>query len=176
MNGPDHYREAERLAVRAHHFTYGDGGDPATGAALAAEALVHATLALAAATALSVPARSAPARATNREHLAWQAAAGIPDPTAAPAAEEDVQADITVYRASNESIVCGWYTTPEAARAHCVTLLRRDSPDSVLNWVEDEEDDVAELFATSSDGEEAATGYVVWGVTVEAAYDAEADE
>lgn len=48
--GPEHYREAERLADRAHHFTYGDGADPVTGAALAAEAQVHATLALTAAT------------------------------------------------------------------------------------------------------------------------------
>lgn len=37
--------EAERLASRAHHFTYGDGGDPVTGAALATEAQVFATLA-----------------------------------------------------------------------------------------------------------------------------------
>ncbi|MEU1800805.1 hypothetical protein [Streptomyces sp. NPDC019937] len=46
----DHFREAERLVARAHHFTYGDGADPVTGAALAAEAQVHATLA-------TVPAR-----------------------------------------------------------------------------------------------------------------------
>ncbi|MGY5033254.1 hypothetical protein ACWC9U_20645 [Streptomyces sp. 900116325] len=52
MTGPEHYREAERLAARAHHFTYGDGADPAVGAALAAEAQVHATLAVAAATAM----------------------------------------------------------------------------------------------------------------------------
>lgn len=43
--GPEHYREAERLAALAHHYTYGDGADPGTGAALAAEAQVHATLA-----------------------------------------------------------------------------------------------------------------------------------
>lgn len=52
MTGPEHYRAAERLADRAHYFTYGDGADPETGAALAAEAQVHATLALAAAVAL----------------------------------------------------------------------------------------------------------------------------
>ena len=52
MNGPEHYREAERLlaAVTA------DGDDPvksfARAAALHAAAQVHATLALAAATAL----------------------------------------------------------------------------------------------------------------------------
>ncbi|WP_304452863.1 hypothetical protein [Nocardiopsis sp. YSL2] len=44
-----HVAEAERLADRAHHYTYGDGGDPVTGAALAAEGQIHATLALAAA-------------------------------------------------------------------------------------------------------------------------------
>lgn len=48
MNGQEHYREAERLLEQAHHFTYGDGGDPVVGAALAAEAQAHATLALAA--------------------------------------------------------------------------------------------------------------------------------
>ena len=51
--GPEHYREAERPAERAHHYTYGDGADVALGHALAAEAQVHATLALAAATALN---------------------------------------------------------------------------------------------------------------------------
>jgi len=53
MNGPQHYREAERLAGMAHRFTYGDGADPVVGAALATEAQVHATLALAAAIAAS---------------------------------------------------------------------------------------------------------------------------
>lgn len=55
MTGPEHYREAERLVGDAHHWSYGDGNDPAVGAALAAEAQVHATLALAAATALTDP-------------------------------------------------------------------------------------------------------------------------
>lgn len=50
MTGPEHYREAERLVDQAHHFAYGDGGDTAVGAALAAEAQVHATLAQVAAT------------------------------------------------------------------------------------------------------------------------------
>lgn len=50
MTGPEHYHEAVRLANHANHFTYGDGADPVVGAALAAEAQVHATLALAAAT------------------------------------------------------------------------------------------------------------------------------
>ena len=42
----NHYQEAERLVDRANHYTWGDGGDPGVGAAFAAEAQVHATLAL----------------------------------------------------------------------------------------------------------------------------------
>ena len=44
MNGPDHYREAERLINRA------GGSDPESASQYLAEAQVHATLALAAAT------------------------------------------------------------------------------------------------------------------------------
>jgi hypothetical protein len=50
VTGPDHFLAAVRLADQANHFTYGDGADPIVGAALAAEAQVHATLAQAAAT------------------------------------------------------------------------------------------------------------------------------
>ena len=45
MSGPEHYMEAERLAERADHFIYGDGGDVATGHAFAVLAAVHADLA-----------------------------------------------------------------------------------------------------------------------------------
>jgi hypothetical protein len=75
--GPDHYREAERLADRAHHYTYGDGGDPVTGAALAAEAQVHATLALTAATAMQAPVDGIEPGMAPHEWQAWQAAAGV---------------------------------------------------------------------------------------------------
>lgn len=71
MNGPEHYREAERLAGMAHRFTYGDGANPATGHALAEEAQVHATLALAAATAL--PQQRI---LTVAEYKAWVSVAG----------------------------------------------------------------------------------------------------
>lgn len=50
MTGPEHYAEAERLAQRL----YGDELDPEHVAALAAVAQVHATLALAAATATNL--------------------------------------------------------------------------------------------------------------------------
>jgi len=80
MTGPEHYREAERLLGMAHHFTYGDGGDPVTGAALAAEAQAHATLSLVAATALTAPVCSDTADGTGHEtkadYDAWKQAAG----------------------------------------------------------------------------------------------------
>lgn len=77
MTGPEHYREAERLADRAHHFTYGDGGDPVTGAALATEAQVHATLALAAATAMQAGVDGCEPGMGSAEFHEWYQAAGV---------------------------------------------------------------------------------------------------
>lgn len=50
MTGPEHYARAQHLLDRAEHFTYGDGADPVVGAACAAQAQAHATLAQVAAT------------------------------------------------------------------------------------------------------------------------------
>ncbi|MBX7464890.1 hypothetical protein K1Y80_02185 [Streptomyces sp. MAG02] len=75
MNGPEHYREAERLLRMAHHWTYGDGGDPAVGLALATEATGHAMLAAAAATALV---DETPRSDSFSEYRAWQSVAGSP--------------------------------------------------------------------------------------------------
>ena len=49
MTGPQHYKEAERIVERVATWTHGDPS------ALIAEAQVHATLALAAATAVVDP-------------------------------------------------------------------------------------------------------------------------
>lgn len=46
MNADGHADEAFRLAGQANHFSYGDGGDPTVGLALAAEGIVHALLSL----------------------------------------------------------------------------------------------------------------------------------
>ncbi|MER7131194.1 hypothetical protein [Streptosporangium saharense] len=81
MSGPEHYREAEKLLAGAmkHRLTE-DGdwrGDPARhriADALVAEAQVHATLALAAATALN----NAEGGPDREDWLAWKAAAGEP--------------------------------------------------------------------------------------------------
>jgi hypothetical protein len=68
MTGPEHYLAAIRLANQANHFTYGDGADPDVGAALAAEAQVHATLAQTAATI-----EAASLRSVNGMPEAWRA-------------------------------------------------------------------------------------------------------
>jgi hypothetical protein len=83
--------------------------------------------------------------------------------------------EVTVYRASHESIVFGLYTTAEAAREHCETLMRREEPNATFDWIEDEEEGVAELAATI-DADELVTGYVVTALTVASAYDPEVDE
>jgi hypothetical protein len=81
MTGPEHYREAERLLGMAHHFTYGDGGDPVAGAALAAEAQAHATLALTAATAMQAAVDGSEPGMGSPEYAAWYQAAGVkPEP------------------------------------------------------------------------------------------------
>lgn len=75
MTGPEHYREAERL-VQA--LTGDDKAiDVGEGSAeVLAAAQVHATLALAAATALSAPVEDDLAGFTTEEWDAWHKAAG----------------------------------------------------------------------------------------------------
>ena len=82
MTGPEHYREAERLAEQADEWLDADHGWKASmstserlerRAADLAAAQVHATLALAAATALSTVTDEAP----MAEFDAWSEVAGV---------------------------------------------------------------------------------------------------
>lgn len=68
MNGPDHYREAERRLLMA----WEDDREPENMRHLVAEAQVHATLALAAATALT---ESGANHLSPADYNAWQAVA-----------------------------------------------------------------------------------------------------
>lgn len=92
---------------------------------------------------------------------------------------ESTPADVTVYRASHDSIVMGLYTTREAAREHCETLMHREQPDADLNWYTDPtegyEDAPEDLFMVIAGGE-SDTGYAVTPLEVASEYDAEADE
>lgn len=82
---------------------------------------------------------------------------------------------ITVYRAAWDSMPFGLYATPRAARKHCETHARRDLPTVVLDWIEDEEDGVAELVGRVGE-EERPLGYTVTALEVASEYEAEADE
>ncbi|MFF7880942.1 hypothetical protein ACH40F_08315 [Streptomyces sp. NPDC020794] len=86
--------------------------------------------------------------------------------------------EVTVYRASHDSIGMGLYTTAAAAREHCEAEERRSwgaGQPPTFDWIEDEDDGVAEMTAWVG-GEECATGYVVTPLEVASAYDEEADE
>jgi hypothetical protein len=95
---------------------------------------------------------------------------------------EATPADLTIYRAAHPDagITLGRYTTAAAAREHCEAEERRawsNCSRPLFNWIEDEEDGVAELVTVTEDGEtETVTGYVVTPLTVASAYDEEADE
>ncbi|MDX3087159.1 hypothetical protein PV620_30110 [Streptomyces sp. ME02-6978a] len=83
----------------------------------------------------------------------------------------------TVYRASHDSIGMGLYLTAAAARARCEASAREAiSGDISLDWIEDEEDGVAELVVTRIDGSEYPSGYVVHAMEAATSYDEQADE
>ena len=85
---------------------------------------------------------------------------------------------LTVFRAEHDSIVMGLYTTAAAAREHCEVEERRSwakFEHLTFDWIEDEEDGVAEMTAFVG-GEEFETGYVVTALEVASRYDPDADE
>ncbi|GGX02224.1 hypothetical protein [Streptomyces chryseus] len=152
MTGPEHYRrEAERLAKQANHYTYGDGADPVTGHALAAEAQVYATLALVAAQA-----------------------------PAAPAVQLETEPAVAyVYRAAWGMTPLGTYTNSDAARAHCQADALNNSPEyegGIFEWLGDESepDDPYELLIAKN-GADTTTDYTVTRIEVATEYDPEAD-
>ncbi|MFF9097592.1 hypothetical protein ACF1AX_31275 [Streptomyces sp. NPDC014802] len=73
--GPEHYRQAEELLDLAN--TYDHDSAPASAERCRKDALVHALLANAAATALSTPDRSVPPRVSRYAWAEWQQAAGV---------------------------------------------------------------------------------------------------
>jgi hypothetical protein len=89
--------------------------------------------------------------------------------------DDEPAAVLTVFRASWDSLILGHYTTAEAAREHCKKRALRDLPSVSLDWIEDEEDGVAELVGSVGE-EERPLGYIVTTVGVASAYDEEADE
>ena len=98
-------------------------------------------------------------------------------PTQALREDEAAEAALIVYRAGfrGHDIPLGFYDNQAAARAHCEAFMRRETPAALLDWIEDEEDGVAELVATVG-GEETETGYVVAALEIASAFDETADE
>jgi hypothetical protein len=95
--------------------------------------------------------------------------------------EADAAPALTVYRAEHpdSGITLGHYSTPAAARAHCEATERRSWPTGTnlaFDWIEDDEDRVAELVVTAGQNEESTTGYIVTALEVPSEYDEEADE
>lgn len=85
-----------------------------------------------------------------------------------------------IYRAEHpdSGITLGHYGTAAAARAHCEAMERRtwaEGEAPVVDWIEDEEDGLAELVASIGE-DERATGYVVTALEIPSEYDEEADE
>ncbi len=80
MSGPEHYREAEKLIAAANRRLGGNDAEwlhpPVRRAEQRAEAQIHATLALAAATALD-PSRDG---YSDPDRAAWRKAAGTDGP------------------------------------------------------------------------------------------------
>ncbi|MFF9279569.1 hypothetical protein [Streptomyces griseosporeus] len=94
---------------------------------------------------------------------------------------EEQAVPLTMYRAEHpdSGITLGQYGTPAAARAHCEAMERRSWPTGThlaFDWIEDEEDGVAELVVTAGQNEESATGYMVTAVELPSEYDEGADE
>lgn len=87
----------------------------------------------------------------------------------------------TIYRAEHpdSGITLGHYATAKAARDHCEETERRSWPTGttlVFDWIEDDEDRVAELVVTAGQNDESVTGYLVTALALASEYDAEADE
>ncbi|MDT0472968.1 hypothetical protein RM863_12625 [Streptomyces sp. DSM 41014] len=126
--------------------------------------------------------------------LAWSDLVGIAasNTTLLVQAERDVRrlrarvaeleaAPTTVYRAEHpdSGITLGHYGTEAAARAHCEATERRSwgpGHTLVFDWIEDDEDRVAELVVTAGQNEESTTGYIVTALELDFEYDEAADE
>ncbi|MFF1483085.1 hypothetical protein ACIGZH_01920 [Streptomyces sp. NPDC058319] len=90
-------------------------------------------------------------------------------------------APCTVYRAEHpdSGVTLGHYGTAAAARAHCEATERRSWPTGTtlaFDWIEDDEDRVAELMVAAGQNEESTTGYIVTALELDSEYDEGAAE
>lgn len=159
MTGPEHYREAERLAKQADTWENADTGWK--GQLSVEERIARRMTDLAAA-----------------QVHATLAGASTQDPTAT-AVELETEPAAYVYRAAWGTTPLGTYTNAEAARMHCEDDALNHNPEfdgRVFDWLGDESepDSPYELVITKGDDEE-PTEYMVTRITVASEYDPEAD-
>ncbi|WP_405799335.1 hypothetical protein [Streptomyces sp. NBC_01506] len=90
---------------------------------------------------------------------------------------------LVVYRAGyqGDAIPLGWYTTPEAARAHCEAAVSSEYAAHVTlvhDWIGDDSEplDPWELVAAIDGGDELPTGYAVTPLEVATAYGPDAEQ
>lgn len=116
------------------------------------------------------------------DHWAERAAAGDGELRQLRARVAELEAaPTTVYRAEHPDagITLGHYGTEAAARAHCEDLERRSWPVGTtfaFDWIEDDEDRVAELMVTAGQTAESTTGYIVTALELDSEYDPDADD
>lgn len=168
MNGPEHYLESERRLLMA----WEEDSPQVRSAQLVAEAQVHATLALVAATALI---DETPRSDSFAAYRAWQEVAGT-EPAAQPGPAPVVAC---VFKAAWGMTPLGTYTNLSAAQTHCVADATNNAEDPEglsFEWFGDahEPGDPCELLLTV-DGKQETSDYTVTRVEVDAEYDPEAD-
>ncbi|MEV6046063.1 hypothetical protein [Streptomyces xanthochromogenes] len=176
MTGPKQFREGERLLaesltiLRPH-----DEGHCEADRTLAA-AQVRATNA----NTLVLAALLCDRYIGDGDHISeWHAiVTGKPRPTLTT---EPEAAPTTIYRAehSDSGITLGHYGTETAARAHCEAVERRSWPKTVnlaFDWIEDEDEGIAELVVAAGQAAETTTGYAVTALELASEFDEEADE
>ncbi|MFD3641010.1 hypothetical protein [Streptomyces griseus] len=155
MNGPEHYREAERLVAESYEILRPHDEGPCEADRMLAAAQVHATLALAAA------------------HAAPSATDPWPPLETEPAVAY-------VYRATWGMTPLGTYTNAAAARTHCEADATNNEPDPTgisFDWIGDESepDDPYELVIARGGPADEPTDYTVTRVEIATEYDPEAD-
>lgn len=172
MNGPEHYREAEGLINTAR--TAASLLEPEGLALVLAEAQVHATLALVAATALR---GETPYSDSFGTYHSWQTVAGFE--SAAQPETEAAPVVASVFKAAWAGTPLGTYTNLSAAQTHCTAdaTNNAENPDAIaFEWSGDahEPGDPCELLLTVN-GVQDTTDYTVTRVEVDTEYDPEAD-